>query len=114
MEKYLDPDSKFFGNRILCREDIVPHFKNKLDAFLAHMPKSFEIQLSKIQSIGASQLSEHDVHLFGFILWRWMIFLWLGLIWQLAFQLGLSYPDLVETGRPHPRAIMYSACKGFS
>lgn len=41
IEKYLDPDSKFFGNRILCREDIIPHFKNKLDAFLAHLPKSF-------------------------------------------------------------------------
>ncbi|TGZ71775.1 hypothetical protein CRM22_002476 [Opisthorchis felineus] len=41
VSNHLDPDAKIFGNRILCREDILPHFKNKLDAFLAHMPKSF-------------------------------------------------------------------------
>ncbi|KAF8565092.1 hypothetical protein P879_05706 [Paragonimus westermani] len=41
VSQHLDPDTRIFCNRILCREDIVPYFKNKFDAFLAHMPKSF-------------------------------------------------------------------------
>ncbi|CAL8092675.1 unnamed protein product [Calicophoron daubneyi] len=41
LKRFLDPDSKIFGHRVLCREDIVPRFHNKLDAFLAHLPKGF-------------------------------------------------------------------------
>lgn len=40
LANYLDPKSKLFQNRILCREDIWPHFSNKLEAFLAHLPKT--------------------------------------------------------------------------
>ncbi|TPP64200.1 hypothetical protein FGIG_07169 [Fasciola gigantica] len=41
LKELLDPDGRIFGNRVLCREDIVPQYRNKLDAFLAHLPKSF-------------------------------------------------------------------------
>ncbi|KAA0190968.1 hypothetical protein FBUS_09365 [Fasciolopsis buskii] len=41
LKELLDPDGRIFGNRVLCREDIVPQYRNKLDAFLAHLPRSF-------------------------------------------------------------------------
>nr|CAH8864510.1 unnamed protein product [Trichobilharzia regenti] len=41
LNKYLDPQSRLFGNRVLCREDIYPQFRNKSDAFFAHLPKSY-------------------------------------------------------------------------
>ncbi|CAH8864399.1 unnamed protein product [Trichobilharzia szidati] len=67
LNKYLDPQSRLFGNRVLCREDIYPQFRNKSDAFFAHLPRSYgrnrRLLREVIGNINSRLSIRHHTHL---------------------------------------------------